>query len=256
MRFLIDVALVHFLIGAGLGIGAVVLFQYQKRRRPIFRFGGNDPLSGGEKRFWMLWGLCAFGFELITSFHPTVSLYLELGLSAIEAFFLTLGLFVIDRAAMMFEPESNWKKEEKKSSHALLPPAKQTETVVPRPATTPTELTNEESWVERNARELSEAAEKTTADIKEKTEDVLAQAKETVNEATHAVVQGIKETAQSATKKAGTETAKVAGTVRGRINKYLENRRTARETARTKEAEAKKDADARFDELTRSHRPR
>lgn len=107
MRTLFNEWLLHFFVGGGFGFFAVVLFRYFGRRRPIFRFGGDDPVSIGDKSKWLLWYVTVCAFELGTSFF-TNRLYLEFALSIFQATGGTIALFLVDRIAMMFEPQSYW----------------------------------------------------------------------------------------------------------------------------------------------------
>ena len=107
MRTLFNEWLLHFFVGGGFGFFTVMFFRYFGRRRPIFRFGGDDPVSIGDKSKWMLWYVTVCAFELGTSFF-TNRLYLEFALSIFQATGGTIALFLIDRFAMMFEPQNYW----------------------------------------------------------------------------------------------------------------------------------------------------
>ena len=43
----------HFFVGISVGLLFVLLYAWYKKRRPVFRFGGDSPLSIGEKRKWL-----------------------------------------------------------------------------------------------------------------------------------------------------------------------------------------------------------
>lgn len=107
MAFIFNKFIVHILIGVSLGVLNAVLLRKSKFR--FFRFGGYDPISWGNTGRWLLWySIFALPFEFVTS-TLTNEMYLEFGLSAVQAILLTFGLFVVDRVAMMFEPEERWR---------------------------------------------------------------------------------------------------------------------------------------------------
>jgi hypothetical protein len=107
---------IFLFIGIGVGTMAVIFFRFIDRRRPVFRFGGDDPFSWGEKKKWALWLVFGYCFAFITTFKLFTSsgtiLYGEIALSIIEGPLITVGLFLIDRIAMLFvEPEADWHPE-------------------------------------------------------------------------------------------------------------------------------------------------
>ncbi len=96
--------ILHMFVGAGIAAAAVVLLLRSHRRRPIFRFG---PLPWGTWGNWLSWYCFAVAFEFITSFL-TSRIYQEFALSMFQAVGFTIGMFLVDRIAMLFlEPESH-----------------------------------------------------------------------------------------------------------------------------------------------------
>ncbi len=127
----------HFLIGVGVAVFVVVFCQYRDMERKILRFGGDSPFTLGDKKRWMSLYLLSCVFEFLSSFHWGVGprLYVELAFSVVESAFLTSGLFVVDRVAMIFlEPEAHWKPVPKN------PPP--TASAVPEPET----ISSKGSW--------------------------------------------------------------------------------------------------------------
>ncbi|MBI4991716.1 MAG: hypothetical protein HZB99_00670 [Candidatus Harrisonbacteria bacterium] len=109
----------HFFIGVTLAVLTVTVCYYYGKRRTLLRFG---PLILGTKMHWIGYYLVALVFEVATSFHWGVGarLYAELALSPFQAVGLTLGLFLVDRLAMMLvEPQSDWRPESSGTPPAL-----------------------------------------------------------------------------------------------------------------------------------------
>ena len=109
---LLQEMMTHFFIGTMMSVLTVTACYYYGKRRTLLRFGGDSPLSLGTKMHWIGYYLVALVFEVVTSFHWGVGarLYAELALSPFQAASLTLGLFLVDRLAMMLvEPQSDWR---------------------------------------------------------------------------------------------------------------------------------------------------
>ena len=98
----------HFFMGLGFCLFAFFWCRQRGRRRRFFRFGGDGPFSIGTKRRWIGWYLFGYVFEVITSFWLAPYIYWEIAASIFQAAIFTLGLFVMDRIAMMFEPKGFW----------------------------------------------------------------------------------------------------------------------------------------------------
>lgn len=94
---------IHLLFGVGVSLAFAIPVWRNNRKRYIFHFGGDNPISLGSKDYWGTWYFVALIIELITSFM-THSLYVELALSIFQAVAFTVGTFAVDRIFMMIEP--------------------------------------------------------------------------------------------------------------------------------------------------------
>lgn len=104
--------LLHGVWGFGLGFVCAFVFFRGKRYRP-FRFGGDNPFSIGSKPRWIFWYGIAYGIEKVTSLLMGSGFYTEAAMSLVEAAAFTIGAFLADRIAMMFEPEELWMPKQK-----------------------------------------------------------------------------------------------------------------------------------------------
>lgn len=170
MQLLVAIIFDHFFIGIGLCLLFVTLFWKYNRRRPnhFFRFGGDSPVSIGNKSRWLTWYLFSLTFEIATSFIVP-ALYREFALSIFEAVVMTFGLFITDRIAMMFEPEEYWNLAYKQGA-----------TKVSNEAVTPEAITNEKpqetipqpkSWIKKKEERVAEGIKETAGEIKETMND-------------------------------------------------------------------------------------
>lgn len=251
MGYLLEVLLTHFAIGAGFCAAAVIFFKRAEKRRFLFRFGGDHPLSLGTKFEWMRWLLIAYIGEVISSFHPTVAIYKELALSSVEAVGATVGLFVIDRIAMMFfEPESHWRPQAKVGAAVEVLPApepkdaKGKEIVAPTPvavlppaAGIPTGTVErapgggDGTWAEENVRAAEEA----------------------VASAAHEVANKVSSTTRGVGSRMGAVISGMGESVRGVFalrRKSIEDKRAAGEAKRREDEDARQ---RRMDDLRRKH---
>ncbi|QQG45257.1 MAG: hypothetical protein HYW89_04660 [Candidatus Sungiibacteriota bacterium] len=240
MKYLLNVFLVHLGIGLGFSLASIFFFKYRHKRRPIFRFGGNDPFSWGDKNKWLLWWIIAYGiangFEVVTGFRLNMSLYLELALLALGATAFTLGLFLMDRMAMIFfEPESHWKPkseerpvsrvvEEKKAEVVAEPQElKQVEVVLteklPEPIAAPEE---DKSWFSKNVGRAAES---------------------------------VSSSSDSLLRKVGKSVGSGLGGIKSGFSEVFAERRKTREDRRRAEEEKRQEIREKFEKLTRSRRP-
>lgn len=159
----------HMLLGVSLSVTCIMFFWYigKPKYRPL-RFGGTTPISLGTASRWMLWYMMALVFEVLSSFIQGQALYWELAMSPLEAAGLAIGLFVADRARMVFEPEEFWMPRShvvtEATSAAATPetsglaqasrdagvPAG--EPAIPKPAPTPDVSHVGESWLAKHVR--------------------------------------------------------------------------------------------------------
>lgn len=156
MEFLFTWIMSHLLVGLFLGVGTETYFQKMKRvRKWLFRFGGESPFSWGQKRRWLFWYFGALFAELIVklslSFFFGIVPSLDFLLSPIQAFLLTTGLWISDRAVMIFEPESRWKEEN-----------------VANPTEKEGQKSEEKSWIREKITQTVEAADAGAEVLKEK----------------------------------------------------------------------------------------
>src|SRR3989344_7706440 len=187
---LLNTILTHFGIGAGLAVITVAFFWRRQRRRPIFRFGGDDPISFGSQAPWVRWIIISYFFEVLSSLHPGLNLYKELALSALEAVALTFGLFLVDRVAMIFvEPESHWKvKSIRKESAGPAVTNSSEPPPVPAVAKLPAALPianqpapDDPTYIERRTGEVMEAAQDSVALARTRTSKILDKARATAS---------------------------------------------------------------------------
>lgn len=174
-------AVIHFFVGVGLNLLVVLLFFYYKKRRRLFRFGGDSPLSFGTKQRWVAWYLFAYVFEFLSSFHWGVGprMYVEIAFSFFQAIFATVGLFIVDRLAMIvLEPEEHWMPEGKIAGK-IIPVQAQ---VVMEPVPSPKEIaSSKRSWLRNKLAGFwgrsGESAKEAVQKIHEKIEDLPGVAK-------------------------------------------------------------------------------
>lgn len=115
MEFLFTRIMSRLLVGLFLGVSAETYFRKTGRiRKWLFRFGGESPFSWGQKRKWLFWYFGALFVELMAklslSFFFGIVPSLDFLLSPVQALLLTTGLWITDRAVMIFEPENRWKE--------------------------------------------------------------------------------------------------------------------------------------------------
>lgn len=111
---LLDTLFFHFCIGIGLALTYAIRCRIRSYDRTLFRFGGTDALTMGDRSRWGRWYVLAYGFEFFTSFLVGKHLYLEMALSLFEAGALTIGLFIVDRIMLLWEEIKPMKGEEAK----------------------------------------------------------------------------------------------------------------------------------------------
>lgn len=119
----VEIFVVHFFIGFGPCVAWSIYCSVQNKRRRIFRFGGDTPLSFGSKIRWSLWFMLGYVFAFGSSCHPNIGarMYVEMALSLYQALAITLGLFIADRLGMIFEPASYWVIEKAKNGNSAKP---------------------------------------------------------------------------------------------------------------------------------------
>lgn len=239
---LFDVFLTHFAIGFGFCLAVVIFFRHCNRRRPILRFGGDDPFSWGDKKRWRTWILSAYAVEVLFSLHPQMHLSRELALSAPEALSLTLGLFLVDRIAMIFfEPESHWKIQRPKEGASLTAKPDNVKIVDAPKAEEPKGLT-------------APVASEVIAEDVPSVEDKSWFAKN-VEQAAHSV----SSSSGSFLGKIGKSIGSGLRGIKSGLFEIVVERRKAKEGRRQaqkeKEAEERRRKLERFEELTRSRRP-
>ncbi|MDO8496801.1 MAG: hypothetical protein Q7S43_05120 [bacterium] len=103
------------LIGMGFGVFNLLLHWFINQRlamngkpalkRKFLTFGGDHPLSIGNKINWSAIYISCYAFALLQSWHLGVGpgrLYVEIALSMPQALFMTFGLFIVDRMEFLF----------------------------------------------------------------------------------------------------------------------------------------------------------
>lgn len=97
-----DQLFLHFWVGVSVALLCGLPIWFKGRKRYFLHFKGDDPVSLGDSKLWIIWYILALAFELTTSFM-THRLYVEVALSAFQAVTVTMGAYVVDRLLMMFE---------------------------------------------------------------------------------------------------------------------------------------------------------
>jgi hypothetical protein len=176
MQYLVAEFILHFFVGVGACTLVSVWFGHRDQRRPIFRFGGDDPMSLGKRSNWVGWYIFSLIFEMISSFFIGPSLYRELALSIYQATAMTLGMFLVDRIAMMVEPEKHWLSKKEKALVEIRATEQPAVVTHETPAVAPQETGKDESWIEKKIDSAQEAVQSVSSQVvsetAEKTSDL------------------------------------------------------------------------------------
>lgn len=185
--------LIHFMWGITLACVVHFVFFRNRKWRP-FRFGGESPFSLGQKNKWLVWFGAAFVLEQITSMWFGDKIYYELAMSGIEAIAFTVGLFLVDRVAMMLEPEELWMPK------PTLPVNVDVMPTLSEPAASKAENKEQsnlktKTWaeekIEKTARELNAAAGNVKDKANEAISGIDSETKEKVSEVAAGISNGI-----------------------------------------------------------------
>lgn len=95
--------ILHFFFGVSLVTLFTIPVYRAGKRRYIFHFGGDNPMTLGTKSRWVTWYTVALLLEMVTSLL-THSVYIEFALSIYQALAFVCGAFIVDRFTMMWEP--------------------------------------------------------------------------------------------------------------------------------------------------------